>query len=45
MAIVRYATTCAGSLPPDRLSVTPRAATATSITSSGTAATSTPSDT
>jgi len=45
IAIVRYATTCVGSLPPDRLSATPQAAIATSITSRGTAATSTPSDT
>ncbi len=34
-----------GSFPPDRFSATAQAATATSITSRGTAATSTPSDT
>jgi hypothetical protein len=44
-AIVRYAVTCAGSFPSERLAPTPNAATAASTASRGTAETSTPNDT
>ena len=43
--MVKYAVTCAGSFPPERLSPAPHVVTAPSTASRGTAVTSTPNDT